>query len=440
MKPHLIIKLKTGIDAIDAPYWVDFIDNRSMAVDRFQQDIDKLMQNNQLRFWVTKEYKPKQQHSVDPVTNGWSKEEVESGLNRIYRIILQEDKNLSPDLVEQIRLIPVVEKAQPGIIGISELPDAALSFSQASNLDRSAKQIFLEEAQLYSKGHPSVKIAVLDTGVDLSHPEIQNSLLPGMDFVDILDGADRFIGDFVGEDSEPDDEVGHGSHVTGILCAKGIKMPMGVVPECKVIPVRVLGAMNNQGKKVGAGLIDNISAGIKWAVDQGADIINMSLGVKHTGGGLPHKEVIEYAIRKGVTVVAASGNDGSNDRYYPGALNNVIAVGAVDYDDKITGFSTYGNHISLVAPGFQVYSAGLGHGYSFASGTSQASPFVAGAIALLKSYALKKSRKLTDAQLKHILKMTADRNFPGFKDIRYGYGKINLMDAIKFMDYKFFNN
>jgi hypothetical protein len=65
---------------------------------------------------------------------------------------------------------------------------------------------------------------------------------------------------------------------------------------------------------------------------------------------------------------------------------------------------------------------------------------VAGAIALLKSYALKKSRKLTDAQVKHILKMTADRNFSGFKDIRYGYGKINLMDAIKFMDYKFFNN
>jgi subtilisin family serine protease len=285
-----------------------------------------------------------------------------------------------------------------------------------------------------------VKIAVLDTGVDISHPEIEHCMLGGMDFVDILDGADRFIGDFLGEDAEPLDEVGHGTHVTGILCAKGGKMPKGVVPDCKIIPVRVLGAMNNAGRLVGAGLIDNISSGIKWAVDAGADIVNMSLGVKHSGGGLPHKEVIEYALSKGVTVVAASGNDGTNDKYYPGALHDVIAVGAVDYNNVITGFSTYGSHISLVAPGFQVYSAGLNHGYAFASGTSQASPFVAGSIALLKSYAYKRGRKLSDKQVKFVLKMTADRNFAGLKDLKYGYGKINLLDAVKFLDYKFLNN
>jgi subtilisin family serine protease len=217
-------------------------------------------------------------------------------------------------------------------------------------------------------------------------------------------------------------------------------MAEGVVPNCKIIPVRVLGAMNADGRIVGAGLIDNISAGIKWAVDAGADIINMSLGVKHSGGGLPHKEVIDYAIRKGVTVVAASGNDGTNDKYYPGALNNVIAVGAVDYENNITGFSTFGPHLSLVAPGYKVYSASLHHGYSFASGTSQASPFVAGAIALLKSYAITRKRELSDKQVKYILKMTADRNFNGMKDIKYGYGKINLLDAVKFLDYKFLNN
>jgi thermitase len=432
MKPHIIIKLKEGVPLKRAPYWADFIDNRSGAIESLDQSFDELLRNRKIPFWVTNEYKPGYAE--------WTKDEIQTGLNRIYRVILQEDRDIPAQLINDIKLIPVIEYVRPGVIGVSDLPTPGFSLSQDTLLNKPAEQIFLEEARLYSKGNPSVKIAVLDTGVDLTHPEIQHSILPGMDFVDIINGADQFIGDYLGEDAEPGDEVGHGSHVTGILCAKGIKMPQGVVPDCKIIPVRVLGAMNNQGRLVGAGLIDNISAGIKWAVDAGADIINMSLGVKHSGGGLPHKEVIEYAISKGVTVVAASGNDGTSDKYYPGALNNVIAVGAVDYSNTITGFSTYGSHISLVAPGYQVYSAGLNHGYSFASGTSQASPFVAGSIALLKSYAYKKGRKLSDKQVKYALKMTADRNFPGFKDIKYGYGKINLLDAVKFVEYKFFNN
>lgn len=439
MKPHIIVKLKEGVEPVAAPYWADFIDNKSTAVENLDRNFDEVMRKRKMKFWVTSEFKPqiKDQH---PQYKQWSKEEVESGLNRIYRIILQEDTDIPPQLIDDIKLIPIVEKASPGRVGVARLPEEGLSLSLDTNLKKPAEQIFLEEAQLFSKGHPSIKIAVLDTGVDVSHPEIKHCMLNGMDFVDILNGADQFIGDFLGEDAEPLDEVGHGTHVTGILCARGGKMPLGVVPECKIIPVRVLGAMNNHGRVVGAGLIDNISSGIKWAVDAGADIINMSLGVKHSGGGLPHKEVIEYAISKGVTVVAASGNDGTNDKYYPGALHDVIAVGAVDYNNTITGFSTYGSHISLVAPGFQVYSAGLNHGYSFASGTSQASPFVAGSIALLKSYAAKRGRKLNDKQVKTVLKMTADRNFAGFKDLKYGYGKINLLDAVKFLDYKFLNN
>lgn len=441
MKPHIIVKLKEGVEPVTAPYWEDFIDNKSTTVETLEKHFDDVMRKRKRKFWVTTQFPPKSKEQHHPLYKQWSEQEVQSGLNRIYRIILQEDTDIPPDLINDIKLIKtIVEYAEPGKVGVARLPEEGFSLSLGTNLNKPAEQIFLEEAQLFSKGHPSVKIAVLDTGVDLSHPEIQHCMLKGMDFVNIINGTDQFIGDFLGEDAEPSDEVGHGTHVTGILCAKGSKMPLGVVPECRIIPVRVLGAMNNQGRLVGAGLIDNISSGIKWAVDAGADIINMSLGVKHSGGGLPHKEVIEYALSKGVTVVAASGNDGSNDKYYPGALNNVIAVGAVDYNNSITGFSTYGSHISLVAPGFQVYSAGLNHGYSFASGTSQASPFVAGAIALLKSYAAKKGRKLGDKQVKTVLKMTADRNFAGFKDLKYGYGKINLLDAVKFLDYKFLNN
>ena len=438
MKPHFIIKFKKGVAEINAPYWADFIDNRSGAVEAFRNELDIVLANYKFTCWITREFKPKK-GLEDITTPQWSPEEIDAGLNRIYRVISQRDDEIPLKLITEVRNSPLVEKAYPGEIGVSKLPEPHFALSQDLFTKKPSEQIFLEQAHSFSKGNNAVKIAVLDTGVDYTHPEIRHAMLPGMDFVDIITGTDKFIGDFLGEDAEPLDEVGHGSHVTGIICGKGLKMPEGVVPDCKILPVRVLGAMNNEGRLVGAGLIDNISTGIKWAVDHGANIINMSLGVKHSGGGLPHKEVIAYALSKGVTVVAASGNDGTSDKYYPGALNGVMAIGAIDYSDNITGFSTFGKHISLVAPGFQIYSAGLNHGYAFASGTSQASPFVAGGIALLKSYTLSKGKKLKEDSLKYILKLTADRNFSGYKDIKYGYGKINLIDAIKYINYHFNN-
>ncbi|MEL6866776.1 MAG: S8 family serine peptidase, partial [Bacteroidota bacterium] len=277
---------------------------------------------------------------------------------------------------------------------------------------------------------------ILDTGFELDHPEIQHALLPGKDFVDIIDGAQKFIGDFLGPDNQPEDEVGHGTHVAGIIAAKGYRMPIGLVPNCKILPIKVLGALRQGEKVVGAGLVDNINNGIKWAVDQGAEVINMSLGIKHLGGGLPHEEVINYALRKGVTVVAASGNDGQRDKYYPGALPGVIAVGAADDQGAVAAFSTFGGHVSLIAPGVNIYSSFLNKSYVASSGTSQAAPFVAGAIALLKSYALSKERPLGDRQIKYLLKHTSDKVSQQFKDIRAGFGRLNLLDALRLYQYK----
>ncbi len=217
-------------------------------------------------------------------------------------------------------------------------------------------------------------------------------------------------------------------------------MAMGVVPNCTLIPVRVLGAMRDGSDVVGAGLIDNINTGIKWAVDQGADLINMSLGIRHGGGGLPHAEVIDYALRKGVTVVAASGNDGTQASYYPGALPGVIAVGAVDQDDQMAPFSTYGQQVSFVAPGTDIYSSYKAQGYAFASGTSQAAPFVTGSIALLKSFAVANRKTLTDGQVTYLLKRTADRPDHRLRTDRWGYGRINLLDAVRLLNYKLNQN
>lgn len=427
MKNHLIIWIDQGKGIIDIPFWGDLIKKDHLKADRFYPEIVSLFKKHKVPVLYSKEYKPKVQE--------WSADEVMSGLDRVFRIILLEDRKFPPALIRDISLVPFVRKVKPGEIGVSDIPPP-ISEAQALTRFDPASLIFLKEAHAFSTGNASVKIAVLDTGVDHTHAEISDALLPGKDFVDIIDGADKFIGDYLGFDSEPADDVGHGTHVCGILAAKGLKMAKGVVPSCKLIPVRVLGALSKGDSVVGAGLIDNINTGIKWAVDQGADVINMSLGIKHEGGGLPHEEVIKYALSKGVTIVAASGNDGTKDLYYPGALPGVIAVGAVDMNDQIAGFSTYGAHVSFVAPGTAIISSYPGNKYSMSSGTSQASPYVAGAIALLKSVAMKAGRKLKDNQVKYILKHTSDRLNSQFKDVKSGYGRINLLDAVKLLKHK----
>jgi thermitase len=303
---------------------------------------------------------------------------------------------------------------------------------------RTREMIRLAEAHAFTKGRDDVIVAVLDTGVDLEHPEYKDVLLPGFDWVDIIDGADEFIGDFLGADPIPDDEVGHGTHVTGIIAGAGHRMPAGVCPRCRIVPVRVLAAMESDGQRYGAGAVGNISAGIKWAADYElpVDIINMSLGVQHAGGGLPHEEVIAYAQSRGITIVAAAGNDGKETLYYPGAFDYVVTVGAVDEDGAVSSYSTYGRQVDLVAPGTDVFSTHLNGKYAFSTGTSHAAPFVAGAAALLKSFARERGRRLSDRQLKHIFHHTCDKPGRSFKDTHAGFGMLNLADAMRLLDHR----
>jgi thermitase len=277
---------------------------------------------------------------------------------------------------------------------------------------------------------------VLDTGVDMNHRELAGKIGKCFDWVD-LEGLDTtdFVGRTKGLDAAVEDEVGHGTHVAGILVAKGLQMDEGVCPNCRIMAVRVLATMKSGDRLVGAGIIDNINNGIKWAVDNGADIINMSLGIKHTGGGLPHEDVIRYALSKGVTVVAASGNDGTAERYYPGALPGVIAVGAVDDAGAVTSFTSYGANIMVVAPGVNVYSSFAHNGYAFASGTSQASPFVSGMVALMKSLALERGASLGLRDVGGILRNTSDKIDSRLRTEHAGYGLINLADAFKLLNH-----
>lgn len=441
MKSHLVVKMKRNIAAPSSriPYWQTFIRDKSLIVDSLEPQFDVDMRGEGLDFWVTHEFAP----ALSNWSKGadwseeanWSEEEVRAGLDRIFRIILQSNARLPERLVARISLNPSFEYVRP--IEVSHTPQPSRTASlQQGQFDQSRNRIGLRLAHMFGLGDPRVKVAVLDTGVDTDHPELAHAIESQADFVN-LDGLDttNFIGDISGYDQVADDEVGHGTHVAGIIAARGDQVSKGVAPACRIIAVRTLATMKDGGGLVGAGILHNINVAFKWAVDAGADVINASLGIRHSGGGLPHEEVIAYALARGVTVVAASGNDGSPEKYYPGALAGVIAVGAGDEQGEVASFSSYGAEVSLIAPGTNIISTAVNNGYKMASGTSQAAPFVAGACALLRAQALARGTRLTDQDVKEILVRTCDQPKGPLRTRRRGYGHLNLADACRLLDH-----
>ncbi len=219
---------------------------------------------------------------------------------------------------------------------------------------------------LWDKNNPAtmgagVNVAVIDTGIDCSHPDLSCNLSEGVNFVDPT--------------VAPMDDQGHGTHVSGTIAARwdghGV---VGVAPLAHVIPVKVLDS-------TGGGSVSNIVRGINWAASQGVDVINMSLGSPQTSPSL--EKAVNNALRKGVTIVAASGNEGpDNAPSYPGAYPGVIAVGASDKNDQLASFSSQGDYVSFIAPGVDVISTAPGGKYAQHSGTSMASPHVAGLAAI----------------------------------------------------------
>ena len=427
MKSHMRIKLREAVG--DPPHWADVIAGTTTASRRLHPTLDAIFDRFGVPVFVTTEFARR--------GPSWSPDEIAAGLNRIYRVVMEREGDFPPGLAQEISAHPLVEYARVGRVGIAPLPSFATAFGRTTG-QASRDAIFLPDAHRdFSRGRPDVTIAVLDTGLDLGHHEFRGRIRPGADFVNIIDGAQEFIGDYLDADPEPEDQwVGHGTHVAGVAAGGGVNMPPGVAPLCSLLPVRVLGAMRRGSQVVGAGAIDNIDVAVKWAVDQKADVINMSLGVLHEGGGLPHAEVVAYAARHGVTVVAASGNDGQNAHYYPAGLPHVITVGAADAEGRPAAFSTWGDHVDLLAPGTDIYSSFLRDGYAFSTGTSHASPFVSGAVALLRSHSRACGQALGDRRVKEILKATADRPDTRLKHPRAGYGALNMLDALRLLDHQ----
>lgn len=411
------------------PDWITFIADKASVVTTVNAEVDAVLHSYGFTFWVTHEYAP--------ALGDWSVAEVHHGLDRTYRLVMQQGVTRLPDdALLAVASVPSVESAHQLEVGGADVPQprtqqAATAQSMA---DRGRNMIGLDFARALTRGRRDVRVAVLDTGINVDHPELRGKVVAKADFVD-LEGLDTagFVGDFMGADDDPEDELGHGTHVAGIIAAEGVGMEPGIAPDCRLMAVRVLATLGTNGRKQGAGIVDNINPAIKWAVDQKADVINMSLGIRHTGGGLPHEDVIRYALARGVTVVAASGNDGTDTKYYPGALPGVVAVGAVDEGGEVASFTSYGARITVVAPGVNILSSFAKGKYAVASGTSQASPCVAGAVALLKSFARDNGVGLGVEDVARILRETSDRPDRRLRTAHAGYGVINMTDAFKWL-------
>jgi thermitase len=222
-------------------------------------------------------------------------------------------------------------------------------------------QIELPPVQFLYKGE-GVTVALLDTGVSLDHPQLQGHLIAGRDLVD--------------DDIEPNDDGdgiawGHGTHLAGIIAQ--------IAPRSSIMPVRVLDS-NGRGNTF------VVAYAIEWAVDQGADVINLSLGTGYDSHVL--RAAVEQAADQGVIVVAAAGNQNSQEAQYPAAYPSAIAVTALDAENRKADFANYNTWVDIAAPGVGITSTVVGpegNGFASWSGSSMAAPFVSGAAALSRA-------------------------------------------------------
>ncbi|MFI9394425.1 type VII secretion-associated serine protease mycosin [Streptomyces bauhiniae] len=308
--------------------------------------------------------------------------------------------------------------------GLALLPATAAHADSIRAQQWGLTALHLDEAWRTTQGQ-GVTVAVLDTGVEDDHPDLAGNVLPGKDMV--------------GFGAGPGDRAWarHGTAMAGIIAGHGHGPGdgagiMGVAPKAKILPVRVILEDKDPARTKARVTRGNALAdGIRWAADHGADVINLSLGddsdSAHPEAG--EDEAVQYALGKGVVVVASAGNGGDKGDHvsYPAAYPGVIAVTAVDRYGTRASFSTRRWYAAVSAPGVDVVIADPDHRYYEGWGTSAASAFVSGAAALLKA----DRPKLTPAQVKKVLEDTARDAPAGGRDDSRGFGMIDPAAALK---------
>ncbi|MGV3526223.1 MAG: S8 family peptidase [Candidatus Sericytochromatia bacterium] len=279
-------------------------------------------------------------------------------------------------------------------------------------------------------GRKELLVAVVDSGIDYQHPDLRGQIVNGMDFMTDNPTGPNGEGSPDTIDKDPLDQMGHGTHVAGIIAAlpdnqMGVA---GIAPGVRILNIKTL----NQD---GWGSAFAIAQGITYAVDQGARIINLSLG-----GDQPSKPIelaVQYAIKKGALLVAASGNSYTTTGY-PAAYPGVLAVGATDNQDGLADFSNHDKRINVVAPGVDILSTtptfvtptmmsnGIDQNYSVMSGTSMACPMVTAQAALL----LSQNPSLTAPQIIDLIQRSAR---PVGDPNMMGHGLIQIGESLRLL-------
>jgi subtilisin family serine protease len=247
-----------------------------------------------------------------------------------------------------------------------------------------------------------VIVAIIDTGIELTHPDLSNRVTTGYDFVN--------------NDSNPTDDNGHGTHVAGIVASTSNGLgTIGVANTTTLMPIKEL---NNQGY----GYLSDVAKGIYYATDHGAKVINLSLGTTYDSSTL--KSAIQYAANKGIFIAAAAGNTSASTCEYPAAYSSSMCVVATDNNNKLASFSNTGGEIA--APGVSNYSTYINGTYRYMSGTSMATPHIAGAAAVIFSYC----KDCSSSDVRALIKSTAvDLGNIGIDSV-FGAGLVDLVAAI----------
>lgn len=346
-------------------------------------------------------------------------------LARLGVLLLKVPPGQVPQVVAHLRQNPAVEFAEPDyqVQAVDTLPDDPNWVYQYGPMNIQAPQ-----AWDLTTGSSAVTIAVIDTGVSLTHPDLASKLwnnpseIPDNGIDDDCDGyVDDWRGwDFFNHDNNPQDDHGHGTHVSGIAAASGNNSVgiAGIAWGARIMPLKVLSG-------AGYGSESDVASAMTWAADHGAKVINLSLGGSFASSVM--EAAVNYAYAHGVTVAAAAGNSGGYGILYPAAYTNAIAVASTDSSNTLSSFSSYGPEVDLAAPGSSIYST-YPSGYTYLSGTSMATPHIAGVAALLAGL----PQYDTPSKIRAALQNTAlDLGDAGW-DQYYGYGLVQAYNALLF--------